>query len=185
VGVVERDRLIDGSQATPGDMLMGLASSGPHANGYSLIRKVLDVSGRELSESFGERSLADVLLEPTRIYVQAVRRLTESLPVRAIAHITGGGLLENVPRVLPNGTRARISTGTWQLPPLFHWLQEQGRLTDQELYRTFNCGIGMVLVVPEAAVNDASRILQESGEQSFVIGTLEASSETPADVILE
>lgn len=185
VGVVERDRLIDGSHSTPGDVLIGLASSGPHANGYSLIRRVLEFSGTDLNEPLGERSLADILLEPTRIYVRAVHSLMERLPVHAIAHITGGGLLENVPRVLPNRMRARISTAAWQKPPIFHWLQEQGRIPDEELYRTFNCGIGMVLVVPEAALRDASTLLQELGEQAFAIGTLEASDETPPSVILE
>ncbi|MGC1955266.1 MAG: phosphoribosylformylglycinamidine cyclo-ligase [Gammaproteobacteria bacterium] len=185
VGVVERDCLIDGSQSMPGDVLIGLASSGPHANGYSLIRKVLEISGADLNEPFGERSLADVLLEPTRIYVQAVHRLMQRVPVHAIAHITGGGLLENVPRVLPNQVRARIDTAAWQQPPIFHWLQEQGRIPDEELYRTFNCGIGMVLVVPEAALSRASTLLQELGEQAFAIGTVEASNETAAGVILE
>ncbi|MFZ0255145.1 MAG: phosphoribosylformylglycinamidine cyclo-ligase [Gammaproteobacteria bacterium] len=185
VGVVERDRLIDGSHSTPGDVLIGLASSGPHANGYSLIRRVLEFSGTDLNEPLGERSLADILLEPTRIYVRAVHSLMERLPVHAIAHITGGGLLENVPRVLPNRMRARINTTAWQKPLVFRWLQEQGRITDEELYRTFNCGIGMVLVVPEAALRDASTLLQELGEQAFAIGTLEASDETPPSVILE
>lgn len=185
VGVVEREHLIDGSQSMPGDLLIGLASSGPHANGYSLIRKLLELSGANLNESFGEQSLANVLLEPTRIYVKAVLSLVARLPVRAIAHITGGGLLENVPRVLPNHIRARIRTASWQRPPIFHWLQEQGRISDQELYRTFNCGIGLVLVVPEAAANEAITYLEKLGEKAFVIGTLEASNEAPPGVTLE
>lgn len=182
---MERDQLIDGSRSRPGDILIGLASSGPHANGYSLIRKVLSTSGSDLSEPCGERSLADVLLEPTRIYVQAVRRLMAQLPVHAIAHITGGGLIENVPRVLPNQVQARISTTAWEMPLVFRWLQAQGQIADPELYRTFNCGIGMVLVVPKATASDALNLLQESGEQAFIIGALEASAKEAPDVILE
>lgn len=185
VGVVERERLIDGSRSTAGDVLIGLASSGPHANGYSLIRKVLAVSGVDLNQTLGERLLADVLLEPTRIYVRAVRTLIDHLPVHAIAHITGGGLLENVPRVLPNQVWARISTAAWPKPPIFHWLQQQARITDEEFYRTFNGGIGMVLVVPEAAVSEAQRLLHDLGEQAFVIGHLEATGETAPGVLLE
>ncbi len=185
VGIVEREHLIDGSLSMPGDVVIGLASSGPHANGYSLIRKLLELSGANLNKPFGRRSLADVLLEPTRIYARAVLSLVAHLPVRAIAHITGGGLVENVPRALPNHLRARISTAAWPQPPIFQWLQEQGRITDQELYRTFNCGIGLVLVVPETAASEAVHHLKKLGEAAFAIGTLETSKEADPDIILE
>ncbi|MGF1612643.1 MAG: phosphoribosylformylglycinamidine cyclo-ligase [Gammaproteobacteria bacterium] len=185
VGIVERDQLIDGSQATPGDVLIGLASSGPHANGYSLIRKVLEIAETGLHEPFGERSLGDVLLEPTRIYVRAIHHLIRHLPVHGIAHITGGGLLENVPRVLPDRVRARIRVAAWPRPALFQWLQEQGRITEQELLRTFNCGIGMVVIVPQETAHAAMERLEAMGEQTFVIGSLEAHSEPTPGIILE
>ncbi len=186
VGVVERDAVIDGSRVAPGDALIGIASSGPHANGYSLIRKVIERSGADLGADFHGRSLGATLLEPTRIYVRAVLQLLrEGTDLHALAHITGGGLPENLPRVMPAGLRARIDGDSWQRPPVFDWLQQQGNIASAEMYRTFNCGVGMVLVVAEG---DAARVidsLKDSGEQAWRLGCVEANPGEPATVLIE
>ena len=176
VGVVEKDKIIDGSKVGAGDLLIGLASSGPHSNGYSLIRKVIEVSGADLNEDFHGRRLGEVLLEPTRIYVKALLRLFESIEVHALAHITGGGLPENLPRVMTEGTQAVIDASSWQRPPIFDWLQEKGNIADDEMYRTFNNGIGMVICV---AADDAERavdMLRAEGETATIIGHIESGS---------
>jgi phosphoribosylformylglycinamidine cyclo-ligase len=143
VGVVEKTRIIDGSRVQPGDVLLALASSGPHSNGYSLIRKILTVSGAPLDDQIADgRTLGATLLAPTRIYVKPMLKLRETLEVKAIAHITGGGLTENLPRVLPNGVKAIINTQSWRRPAIFHWLQQQGGVSETEMWRTFNCGAG-------------------------------------------
>jgi phosphoribosylformylglycinamidine cyclo-ligase len=183
VGIVEKDRMVDGSKVQAGDTLLGLASSGPHSNGYSLIRKILEVTGTPLDREIQGRTLGEILLEPTRIYVRSVLRLMERVSVHAMAHITGGGLLENVPRVLPPDTRALVHTGTWPRPPIFDWLQDQGRLPEEELYRTFNCGIGMVVCVAAEDAQDALACLHEQGERAWVIGRVEAAT-GPARVTL-
>jgi phosphoribosylformylglycinamidine cyclo-ligase len=183
VGVVEKDRLVDGSQVRPGDILLGLASSGPHSNGYSLIRNLLEVAQTPLEQEFHGRTLGEVLLEPTRIYVRPLLKLIEKVPVHALAHITGGGLLENLPRVLPAATRALIDTCAWPRPPIFTWLQEQGRLPDEEMYRTFNCGIGMVACIAAKDAQAALACLHEQGEQAWVIGQIEGAT-GPAHVVL-
>ena len=186
VGVVEREAIIDGSRVAPGDSLIGIASSGPHSNGYSLIRKVLEVSGTDLKSDFHGRSLGATLLEPTRIYVRAVLQLLrEGIDLHALAHITGGGLPENLPRVMPAGTRAYIDGNSWDIPPVFTWLQQQGRIETAELYRTFNCGVGMVLVV---AAGDAARVidsLKDSGEQAWALGRIEANPGEQAMVTID
>ena len=182
VGVVEHDAIIDGRGVAPGDVLLGLASSGPHANGYSLIRRILSETGTSADTPLAEGNLIDALLEPTRIYVKSVLALIESLPVKAIAHITGGGLSENIPRVLPEGTGARLETGAWQLPEIFRWLQEQAALDDAELHRTFNCGIGMVTCVAERHVDEALDILRRQGESPTVIGVVTATGSDAARV---
>ncbi len=176
VGVVEKSKVIDGSRVQPGDVLIGLASSGPHSNGYSLIRKVLEVSGARLDEAFDGRTLGEVLLEPTRIYVKPLLNLmTEGeVEVRTLAHITGGGLPENLPRVLPDGTCAVIDSASWQRPAIFRWLQEQANIAESEMYRTFNCGIGMVICVPAAEAQRAIDRLRAEGEEAVAIGHVEA-----------
>jgi len=173
VGVAEKERIIDGSKVGAGDILLGLRSSGPHSNGYSLIRKVIDASGANLNEDFHGRLLGEVLLEPTRIYVKPLLGLFEEVDVHALAHITGGGLPENLPRVLPEGCRAVIDTKSWQWPAVFDWLQEKGRIEEAEMYRTFNCGIGMVVCVSADDAGRASDILTAAGEEVTVIGRIE------------
>lgn len=153
VGVVEKDAILDATRVRPGDRVIGLPSSGPHANGYSLIRKILETSGHRLDQPLGDATLGDALLAPTHIYVKPLLALLARQPVRSMAHITGGGLIENVPRALPPGCAVRIDTGAWQRPPVFDWLRREGGLDDEELYRTFNCGIGMVLIVPADATD--------------------------------
>jgi len=174
VGVVEKSKILDGSQVAAGDVLIGLAASGPHSNGYSLIRKIIEVSGADLSQPFADSTLGKTLLEPTRIYVKALLALLMQVDVHALAHITGGGLLDNLPRVMPTGTRAVIDSGSWQRPAVFDWLQEQGNVADDEMYRTFNCGVGMVLCVNEADVEQTLAVLTEEGESASVIGRIEA-----------
>ncbi len=170
VGIVERDRIIDGSRTQPGDCVIGLASSGPHSNGYSLVRKILELNGSHLSATVGDGQLGPQLLAPTRIYVKSVHTLMQQVQVHALAHITGGGLAENLPRVLPEGLGATIIGDSWERPAVFDWLQQHGNVAANEMYRTFNCGIGMCIVV---AADDADRtidILGEAGEQAWVIG---------------
>jgi phosphoribosylformylglycinamidine cyclo-ligase len=174
VGVVEKSRIIDGSQVRPGDTLIGLASSGPHSNGYSLVRKIIATTGAHLDDPFGNTSLIDTLLAPTRIYVKPLLALLQQVPVRAMAHITGGGLPGNVPRVLPPDTRAVIDSHAWTRPAIFDWLQQGGNVETAEMYRTFNCGIGMVLVVEPSQAQTAMDLLRQAGESAAVIGTIEA-----------
>jgi len=183
VGVVEHDAIIDGSGVTPGNMLLGLASSGPHANGFSLIRRILSASGASLNTRVGGRTLLEALLEPTRIYVRSVLALLQSVPVKAIAHITGGGLSENIPRVLPAGTRARLDVRAWPQPEIFRWLEDNAALDDAELRRTFNCGIGMILCVAEEHVTAAGEILRRQGEECWTVGVVEESASRSPQVI--
>lgn len=174
VGVVEKANIIDGSQVQVGDVLLGLASSGPHSNGYSLIRKIIEVSKADLQQDFHGKSLIETLLTPTRIYVKPLLQLMENINVKALAHITGGGLLENIPRVMPSHTKAVISKDSWQFPPIFQWLQQQGNVKTEEMYRTFNCGIGMVICVAPSDVAKVTEFLQQAGEQVFNLGNIEA-----------
>ncbi|MFQ6021250.1 MAG: phosphoribosylformylglycinamidine cyclo-ligase [Acidiferrobacterales bacterium] len=170
VGVVERTKIIDGSAVTANDIVVGIASDGTHANGYSLIRKIIETRRVSLDESVDHRPLGEVLLTPTRIYVQPLLRLTQALPVHAMAHITGGGLAGNLLRVLPAGISAVIDPRRWSRPAIFDWLQDNGNIEDAEMYRTFNCGIGMVVVVSAANKQHALDVLQQSSETAFVIG---------------
>jgi phosphoribosylformylglycinamidine cyclo-ligase len=170
VGIVEKSSIIDGSRISPGDAIVALASSGPHSNGYSLIRRVLEQDGTPLDQPFGESTIGERLLAPTRIYVRALLALIQAVDVHAIAHITGGGLPENLPRVLPPGCRARLDRGSWEVPPVFRWLQEKGNVATQELFRTFNCGVGMVVAVPAGSAAAAVDLLNRQGEQAWVIG---------------
>ena len=184
VGVVEEDRIIDGSRVQPGDALIGLASSGAHSNGYSLIRKILEVSGADTSAAFDGRTLGEALLAPTRIYVKPLLALMKHCDVRALAHITGGGLLENIPRVLPEGCRATLNTTSWEEPELFRWLARAGNVERQEMYRTFNCGIGMVVCVPQADCDRAIAFLQEQGETAWRLGKVETCEQGAEQVHL-
>lgn len=172
VGIAEKSELIDGSKVAEGDVLIGLASSGPHSNGYSLIRKIIDVSGADLNDKIGEQTLGKALIEPTRIYVKSLLQLIKQSSVNAMCHITGGGLQENIPRVLPEDCKAIIDTQSWTIPPVFQWLQQQGNVEAYEMYRTFNCGIGMIVAVPASEQENALRILADAGEQAFVVGSV-------------
>ncbi|WP_323847199.1 phosphoribosylformylglycinamidine cyclo-ligase [Microbulbifer magnicolonia] len=176
VGVVEKSEIIDGSKVKTGDVLLGLGASGPHSNGYSLIRKVLEISGADLQEDMGGVTLAKALMAPTRIYVKSLLELMKSCQVNALSHITGGGLLENLPRVLPEGACARIDVNSWELPPVFRWLRDAGNIDGREMYRTFNCGVGMVICVPADAADAALATLRKLGEDAFVIGSIEAAA---------
>ncbi len=173
VGVVEKSRIIDGSGIAEGDIVLGLASSGAHSNGYSLIRRIISANGVDLSAKFQGRALGEVMLEPTRIYVKPVLKLIRNIAVKGLAHITGGGIVENVPRMLPAGLAARIERAAWRLPPLFEWLREQGGIEDAELYRVFNCGIGMAAVVAPANAARAVKALTAAGETAWRIGRIE------------
>jgi phosphoribosylformylglycinamidine cyclo-ligase len=174
VGVVEHDRIIDGSRVAPGDAIVGIASSGLHSNGYSLARKVLERSGAGPGTLLAGRSLVDQLLAPTRIYVKPLLALLDVVEVHAMAHITGGGLPENLPRVLPENATATIDTRSWQRPAVFDWLQSEGDIADAELYRTFNCGLGMAVVLPAGQAQQAIELLQAHGEQAWLAGRVEA-----------
>ena len=177
VGVVEKTRVIDGRGIVDGDVLIGLASSGPHANGFSLIRRILDTSGADLARAVpgvtGSHTLGEVLLEPTRIYVKPVLSLLGEIEVKGMAHITGGGLSENTHRMLPPGLVARIDTARWTPPPIFDWLQRAGNIAPAEMHRVFNCGIGLVLMVAAEDVGATLAGLKQRGETAFAIGHVE------------
>ena len=173
VGLVEKSKIIDGSKVAVGDAIIGLASSGCHSNGYSLVRKVVAVSGADLFEPFDEnRNLGAALLEPTRIYVKPVLAVLEKVQVKGLAHITGGGLTENIPRVLPDNVCAQLDASCWPRPAIFDWLQKQGGIDESEMQRTFNCGIGMVLIVPKAESKAAIDLLHSHGVQAYEIGAI-------------
>jgi len=178
VGVVEKSAIIDGRSIRPGDAVIGLASSGAHSNGYSLVRKILDRAQGDakfdIGADFHGRPFADVLIEPTRIYVKPLLALMRSLPVKGMAHITGGGLVENVPRVLPDEVAAVLDARAWPRPPLFDWLQREGQVADDEMHRVFNCGIGMVLVVAPEHADAALAQMRAAGEAAYRIGAIEA-----------
>lgn len=184
VGMVEKDRIIDGSRVTPGDLIIGLASSGAHANGYSLIRKILADTGTRLTDKLAGETFRDILLTPTRIYVKSVLEVLKHAPVKAIAHITGGGLLENIPRVLPDSVQANINTGSWQWPQLFAWLQSKGNIAAEEMYRTFNCGVGLIIIVPPHAADTCLATLAQQGENAWVLGEITARREDSRQITL-
>jgi phosphoribosylformylglycinamidine cyclo-ligase len=173
VGLVEKSKIIDGTKIIPGDAVIGLASSGPHSNGYSLVRKVVATSSSDLFESFDEkRTLGEALLEPTRIYVKPVLAAMEKVAVKGMAHITGGGLLENIPRVLPQNTQAKLDEARWPRPAIFDWLQRHGHIDRTEMHRTFNCGVGMVLVVAKKDAQATIENLKEHGVEAYDIGSI-------------
>lgn len=174
VGVVEKNEIIDGSEVRVGDALIALASSGPHSNGYSLIRKILEVAKVSAAETLLEgKPLAEHLLAPTKIYVKSILQLIKRVDVHAIAHLTGGGFWENIPRVLPDHVRAVINEQSWQWPAIFKWLQQHGNVDTHEMYRTFNCGVGMVIALPQEDVETALALLAQTGEKAWVIGQIE------------
>lgn len=186
VGVVEKADIIDGSKVAAGDVLVALPSSGPHSNGYSLIRKIIEVVGADInSTQVDGKPLVDLLLEPTRIYVKPVLKLIkETGAVKAISHITGGGLLENIPRVLPENAQAVVDVASWQRPAIFDWLQEKGNVDETEMHRVLNCGVGMIICV---AANDQQRVLEHlraNGEQPWVIGQINAADAGAPAIVL-
>jgi phosphoribosylformylglycinamidine cyclo-ligase len=187
VGVVEKSRAIDGRRIAADDVLLGLASSGPHSNGFSLIRRILDVSGADLRAPVpglpGTRTLGEMLLEPTRIYVKPVLALLPEVDVKGMAHITGGGIVENTHRMFPDGLAARIDRSAWPRPPIFDWLQRAGSVAEAEMHRVFNCGIGMILVVAPGDAARALAMLTAAGETVYRIGTVERKDGAPATVI--
>ena len=186
VGVVEKSEIIDGSQVKVGDALIALGSSGPHSNGYSLIRKVMDVAGVNPStEQLDGHSLSEQVLAPTKIYVKSVLALIKQTEVHAIAHLTGGGFWENIPRVLPKKTKAVIDESSWEWQPVFKWLQEKGNIETYEMYRTFNCGVGMVIALPQSQVETALAILKQSGENAWLIGHIENATDNEPQVIIK
>ena len=176
-GIVEKSEIIDGSKVQAGDALIGVASSGPHSNGYSLIRKIIEVSNADLEADLDGRPLKDALLEPTKIYVKSVLQLIKDVQVNALSHITGGGLLENIPRVLPEQTKAVIDKNSWQLPAVFNWLQEKGNVEITEMYRTFNCGVGLVICVPAEQKQQAIDSLNKNGESAWLIGHIDNAAQ--------
>jgi len=183
VGVVEKQKIIDGSKVKAGDAMIAIASSGPHSNGYSLVRKIIEVSQADINDSFGStgNTLGETLLAPTRIYVKSLHEVLPKFDIHAMAHITGGGLLENIPRVLPENTQAVIDKNSWQLPEIFQWLKENGNVEANEMYRTFNCGAGMVLITD---ANDADAIistLNQNGENAWHLGKIVASNISTGD----
>jgi phosphoribosylformylglycinamidine cyclo-ligase len=186
VGLVEKAKIIDGAHIVAGDVVIGLASSGCHSNGYSLVRKVIAVSGADLYEPFDtQRTLGEALLEPTRIYVKPVLAALAKVEIKGLAHITGGGLTENIPRVLPENVCARLERSRWQRPAVFDWLQKRGHIEDDEMHRTFNCGIGMALVVAKENVQAAIDALTQEGADAFEIGAIvERGADEPQTVVV-
>lgn len=174
VGVVEKSAIIDGAQVKEGDQLIGLASSGPHSNGYSLIRKLIEVQKIDLQADFSETTLGQALLQPTQIYVKPVLELIRQIPVRAIAHITGGGIPGNIVRILPDHLHAVLSRSRWTQPEIFSWIQTQGQISDDEMLRTFNCGLGMVIIVPESHLETGISILKTHNVEAWGVGVIQS-----------
>ena len=185
VGVVEKSEIIDGSRVKNGDALIALGSSGPHSNGYSLVRKIIDVAGvNPATELLDNKPLSEHVLAPTKIYVKSVLALIKQADVHAIAHLTGGGFWENIPRVLPKNTKAVIDEKSWKWPSVFNWLQEKGNIDTYEMYRTFNCGVGMVIALPQEQVETALAILKQAGENAWLIGHIEHAEDDAEQVVI-
>jgi phosphoribosylformylglycinamidine cyclo-ligase len=174
VGIVEKDAIIDGSKTAAGDVVLGLPSSGPHSNGFSMIRKIIQVAAAHLYADLEGVPLLDRLMAPTHIYVKPLLKLLREVPVHGMSHITGGGLVDNIPRVLPEGLEAVLERKSWRREPIFDWLQEHGKVSDAEMYRVFNCGIGMTVQVAPADANRAVNVLREAGQEALVIGEVRA-----------
>jgi phosphoribosylformylglycinamidine cyclo-ligase len=185
VGCVDKANIINGTTIAAGDVLLGLASSGAHSNGYSLIRKLIEKSGIDFESDFHGRKFKDVVMAPTKIYVKSLLKLIETLPVKGMAHITGGGITENIPRVLPAGLTAEIRATRWDLPPLFKWLRAEGNITHSEMYKTFNCGIGMAVIVAKTHAAQAKQLLEANGETVYEIGIIrtQGTGEAPTVVV--
>ncbi len=184
VGVVEKSKILDGSTIAAGDVVLGLGSSGAHSNGYSLIRRIVEHSKADLSATLEGGTLADAILAPTRIYVKSVLALLQALPVKGLAHITGGGLVDNIPRILPAGLAAVLDRQAWRMPPLFQWLQREGNVADAEMHRVFNCGIGMVVVVAPEHERRAVELLAAAGEAVFAVGRIEPCQPGEAQTVV-
>jgi phosphoribosylformylglycinamidine cyclo-ligase len=184
VGVVEKKAIIDGRTIVPGDVVLGLESSGVHSNGYSLVRKIVANAKADLGMRFGGATLGDALLVPTRIYVKPLLALLRALPVKGMAHITGGGLVENVPRVLPDGVQARLERSSWPRPAIFEWLRQAGNVADAEMLRVFNCGIGMIVIVAPEHADRALRMLADAGESVYRIGTITVRDANAAPTVV-
>jgi phosphoribosylformylglycinamidine cyclo-ligase len=184
VGAVEKSEIINGRTIRPGDVVLGLASSGAHSNGYSLIRKIIERAAPDLAMDIGGVPLADAVMAPTRIYVKPLLALIQAVDVKGMAHITGGGLTENIPRILPEHLTARIERKEWPLPPLFQWLQKEGQVADAEMHRVFNCGIGMVVIVAREAAGVAMQLLAAAGEQVHHIGLIETRGAGQAQTVV-
>lgn len=184
VGAVEKSQIIDGSKIVPGDVVLGLASSGIHSNGYSLVRKIISVAKPDLEADFHGRKLADVLMAPTRLYVKPLLALMAAMEVKGLVHITGGGLVENIPRVLADNLTAVLDGSSWTMPPLFQWLQQHGGVADAEMHRVFNCGIGMTVIVAKDNADAAMAQLQAAGETVYRIGEIRAREEGQAQTVV-
>ncbi|GAA0413127.1 phosphoribosylformylglycinamidine cyclo-ligase [Massilia aurea] len=184
VGAVEKSQIIDGSKIVPGDVVLGLASSGIHSNGYSLVRKIIEVAKPDLDGDFHGRKLADVLMAPTRLYVKPLLALMASMEVKGLVHITGGGLVENIPRVLQDHLTAVLDGSSWTMPPLFQWLQQHGGVADAEMHRVFNCGIGMTVIVSKENADAAFAQLEAAGETVYRIGEIRARADGEAQTIV-
>ncbi len=185
VGAVEKSQIIDGSKIVPGDVVLGLASSGIHSNGYSLVRKIIEVAKPDLEADFHGRKLSDVLMAPTRIYVKPLLSLMASMEVKGMVHITGGGLVENIPRVLQENVTAVLDASSWTMPPLFQWLQQHGGVADAEMHRVFNCGIGMTVIVSKENADAAMAQLAAAGETVYRIGEIRAREEGQAQTVVQ
>jgi phosphoribosylformylglycinamidine cyclo-ligase len=176
VGIVDKDAIIDGSQTRAGDIVLGLPSSGPHSNGFSLIRKILQVAGSDLKADIDGIALVDRLMAPTRIYVKPLLGLIREVPVHGLSHITGGGLVDNIPRVIPDGLEVVLERKSWRSEAVFEWLQAQGRVTDAEMFRVFNCGIGMTVQVAAQDADRAIAILSDAGQEALPIGEVRSGT---------
>jgi phosphoribosylformylglycinamidine cyclo-ligase len=176
VGIVEKESIIDGSRTVAGDVVLGLPSSGPHANGFSLIRKILGMSGADLGADVDGLTLVDRLMAPTKIYVKSLLTLIGAVPVHGLAHITGGGLVDNIPRVIPDGLEVVLRRNTWRREPVFDWLQRAGNVADAEMFRVFNCGIGMTVQVAARDADQAIAVLRAAGEEAFIIGEVKVGA---------
>ncbi|EAT13487.1 phosphoribosylformylglycinamidine cyclo-ligase [Bermanella marisrubri] len=185
VGVAEKEELIDGSKVKQGDVIIGLKSSGVHSNGYSLVRKVIEVANADLSQDLDGQTLGDALMAPTRIYVKPILKLLEQVEVNSICHITGGGVYENIPRVLPEGTKVILDPAKWERPAVFNWLQEKGNIDWHEMHLTFNCGLGMIVVVSEDNAQQTLDILNAEGETATIVGQIEAANDGDEQVIVK
>ncbi|SEF38675.1 phosphoribosylformylglycinamidine cyclo-ligase [Nitrosomonas ureae] len=184
VGIVEKDQVINGSTIQDGDIVLGLASSGAHSNGYSLIRKIIEQNCIDLSSNLAGKTIADIIMAPTHIYVKPILKLIQQLPVKGLAHITGGGLIENIPRILPRGVIAVLHKNSWEMPPLFHWLQQQGNIAEYEMARVFNCGIGMVIVIAPENADSAIQSLSAEGETVWRIGEIKPRASNQASTVI-